>query len=501
MRQRGDSEFCKLLCRIRTADHTDDDIATLKSREVTSDMPNYPHHALHVCRLNVDVDDRNSHMLNALAPKSQQYSIKACDSIAGQTDNVDLSNLSDKRSETGGLHSVLKVAIGARVMLTTNVDVSDGLVNGARGEVVHVVTSNDHKVTHILVKFDNPDVGAKAKHSSQFRDQYSDTVPLKKHEAVFLAKGRCGSEVTRLQFPLTLAWAITIHKVQGLTLDEIVVDMKGSRFNPGQAYVALSRVKKLEGLHIVNFNEKAIKASQDVKGEMERLNKNLLSPLPMFTCPDNHISIALLNVRSLVAKLPDIECDHSLTSASILCFTETWLTPQLSSPNILGNHQPIRSDRTSGDNKGGVLISIPANVQTSNETEFSFSGILIEALSTTLLLPNGSSIQLTVVYRSPSVSIDNLLHVMSGLLSHLESYNMPSIVLGDFNEDLLAKPDSRLLTLMSQYKYSQLVHTPTTDKGTLIDHVYCNIPPQFIKIQVTDTYYSDHDTVFCSIPL
>ena len=102
-------------------------------------------------------------MLNALAPKSQQYSIKACNSMAGQTDHIDLSNLSDKRSEIGGLHSVLKVAIGAKVMLTTNVDVSDGLVNGARGEVVHVVTSNDNKVMRILVKFDNPDVGAKAK--------------------------------------------------------------------------------------------------------------------------------------------------------------------------------------------------------------------------------------------------------------------------------------------------------------------------------------------------
>lgn len=41
-------------------------------------------------------------------------------------------------------------------MLTTNVDVSDGLVNGARGEVVHVVTSDDNKVTHVLVNFNNP---------------------------------------------------------------------------------------------------------------------------------------------------------------------------------------------------------------------------------------------------------------------------------------------------------------------------------------------------------
>jgi len=85
--------------------------------------------------------------------------------------------------------------------------------------------------------------------------------------------------------------------------------------------------------------------SQDVKDEVKRLKKNLLSPLPMFACPDNYISIALLNVRSAVAKLPesDIERDHSLTSASILCFTETWLTPQLSSPVSLGYHQVLRS--------------------------------------------------------------------------------------------------------------------------------------------------------------
>ena len=113
----------------------------------------------------------------------------------------------------------------------------------------------------------------------------------------------------------------------------------------------------------------------------------------MFACPDNYIRIALLNVRSIVTKLPesDIEHDHSLTSASILSFTETWLTPQLSSPVILGHHQVIRSDHMSGDNKGGVLISIPANIQASNETEFSRSGVIIEALSTTLLLPNGCS--------------------------------------------------------------------------------------------------------------
>ena len=94
--------------------------------------------------------------------------------------------------------------------------------------------------------------------------------------------------------------------MQGLTLDEIVVDMKGGRFSPGQAYVAFSRVKTL------HFNNKAIKKSIDV---MLRLNSNLLQPLPEVLSDP---TIALLNVRSIVAKLPDIHADKNLRSASTL---------------------------------------------------------------------------------------------------------------------------------------------------------------------------------------
>ena len=363
--------------------------------------------------------------------------------------------------------------------------------------MVHVVTNDLHKVTHILVTFDNPEVGAKAKQSSPFHQRFPNSVPVKKHETLFKAKGKRGSEITRLQFPLTLAWATTIHKVQGLTLDEIVVDMKGS---PGQVYVALSRVKKLEGLHIMNFNAKAIKASQDVENEMERLKKNLLNPLPTYTTPKDCITIALLSVRSLIPKLPDIECDKSLSCASILCFTETWLTPQRDTPIICGNYRSIRSDRASGDNKGGVLISLSDNIETSDE-KITLGNVAIEALLTVLTLPTGQSIHLTLVYRSPSVSVDNLLDAMYCILSHSQTFDMPSIVLGDFNEDIVTKPNSKLAALMYQCGYFQAVQTPTTDKGTLIDNVYCNRPLQHIDVHITDAYYSDHDIVLCSIPL
>ena len=72
MRLRSDSAFCEVLCRVGTADCTNDDLSVLKSREIVQDSPNYPIHALHAYRLNVDVDTHNNFMLNALAPEIEQ---------------------------------------------------------------------------------------------------------------------------------------------------------------------------------------------------------------------------------------------------------------------------------------------------------------------------------------------------------------------------------------------------------------------------------------------
>ena len=133
MRQRGDTAFAELLCRVRTATCTDEDYAVHESRVVSPDSPDYPSEALHVYRLNADVDERKEHMLSMLDSATGRHEVKASDAVTGQTKRIDLASLSGKRKETGGLHGILKIACGARVMLTTNVDVLDGLANGARG--------------------------------------------------------------------------------------------------------------------------------------------------------------------------------------------------------------------------------------------------------------------------------------------------------------------------------------------------------------------------------
>ena len=292
--------------------------------------------------------------------------------------------------------------------------------------------------------------------------------------------------------------------MQGLTLDEIVVDMRGGRFSPGQAYVAFSRVKTLQGLHILNFDRRVIKKSIDVENEMVRLSGNLLQPVPQVSHnSSSHLTIALLNVQSILAKLPDITADNHLRSASVLCFSETWLNASQPSPVLLDDQIDVRCDRITCENRGGVLISVPSRRNPSNTQRFATNGI--EAVSTTMELPNASCIQIAVVYRSPNVPKTMLITFLSRLLTHVSLCNAPCVVLGDFNEDILHHQNSTILTLMSSFSFKQLVQSPTTPQGTLIDHVYYRDqfynPSSTTIVQVKDTYYSDHDTVYCSIPI
>ena len=90
----------------------------------------------------------------------------------------------------------------------------------------------------------------------------------------------------RKQFPLILAFAVTIHKCQGLSLDCAIIDLSSDVFATGMAYVVLSRVRTLEGLHLVAFDPKSIKVSLECIEEVNRLRKTLTRDLPSLRVPD-----------------------------------------------------------------------------------------------------------------------------------------------------------------------------------------------------------------------
>ena len=134
----------------------------------------------------------------------------------------------------------------------------------------------------ILVSFDSKYAGQEAMHTSVHKSPNQNAVPIYQTQATFPIQKKTSYQATRSQFPLTLAWAVTIHKCQGLTLPEIVIDMTPAKgkFQPGEAYVAFSRVKTIEKLHIMNYTQNQIHMSEQVEEEMKRLRENILPQMP-----------------------------------------------------------------------------------------------------------------------------------------------------------------------------------------------------------------------------
>lgn len=86
--------------------------------------------------------------------------------------------------------------------------------------------------------------------------------------------------VKRIQIPLRLAYALTIHKAQGASLDSVLIDVGPSTFECGQAYVALSRVRSLESLFIFEIAKKAFRAHPTVKAFYAQISDKIEAPRP-----------------------------------------------------------------------------------------------------------------------------------------------------------------------------------------------------------------------------
>ena len=330
MRQKDDQPFIELLNRLRVAQHTEADICTIQSRAVdVNDKNNYPLNELHVWAENKPVMDYNNQRLqDILMPL---YVLQAVDQYPKNVSRHEIKRLLSKgRSYTGGLDLEICIKEGARVMLTNNVDISDRLINGQLGIVARILVNEvTQKPTIVYIKFDDEDVGNLVidKSGDIFAIE-NKVVPIKPILAqIKLNPGKRSSpEIQRLQFPLALAWACTVHKVQGLTLNKIVISFelfKQRSFNYGQIYVALSRATSLQGLYVLGkLEHKHIKADPRVIEEYERLrNTSLLEDNSNFQVQEDNaiIPIVLLNIRSLRKHSIDMKFDSKILTV-ICCF-------------------------------------------------------------------------------------------------------------------------------------------------------------------------------------
>ena len=237
-------------------------------------LSNYPHDALHIWAENQPVVEYNAARLNQIP--AQQYTLTAIDPYPPHVSKQDIDRvLARSRSETGGLDYHILIKEGCRVMLTTNIDIADRLINGQMGTVIKIgLNEKTQKPNIVYIKFDDSDAGKNAvtKHSNSFA-RHNNVVPIEPVlTKIKIRPGKPSSpEIQRTQFPLTLGYACTVHKVQGLTLKKVVISfdlLKQRSFNYGQLYVALRRSTSLQGLHILeNIEMKHVKANPKVHQE------------------------------------------------------------------------------------------------------------------------------------------------------------------------------------------------------------------------------------------
>ncbi|EXX56036.1 Rrm3p [Rhizophagus irregularis DAOM 197198w] len=103
-------------------------------------------------------------------------------------------------------------------------------------------------------------------------------IGIKKETATFMINGKPSS---RCQFPLQNAFALTVHKTQGLTLPEVSVSLDNQFFAAGQAYTALSRCSDLSKLHIASLHPSAFITDKSMIEEYKRLEQKAAVPLPL----------------------------------------------------------------------------------------------------------------------------------------------------------------------------------------------------------------------------
>ena len=191
----------------------------------------------------VEVDMVNERNLKALQSERRVFKAETIftpvEATAGLTkESLDVKRAVEKMDKEGPYMPELILAMDAQVMLLTNLDYDAGLVNGSRG----VITGFDPSGAPIV----------------QFRKGVPVTVPASSWESADI------EGLARKQIPLKLAYAITIHKAQGATLDCALIDIGTSTFECGQAYVALSRVKNLESLYVWDVEPSAFRAHPKV---------------------------------------------------------------------------------------------------------------------------------------------------------------------------------------------------------------------------------------------
>lgn len=225
--RQDDPLFLSMLTAIRRNEFAGGHLQHLEKRKIQRHLA--PAGVPKLFSHNIDVDRVNGEMLESLpgAPKVFSMSSQGADGFVATLKKGCLSP------------AELHLKVGAAVMFTKN-NPKGGFANGTLGTVEVFSRATGYPIIRL-------------------RDKTM--VKVEPVDWMVEENGKIRARIT--QFPLRLAWAITVHKSQGMSLDEAVMDLSDV-FEFGQGYVALSRVRRLSGLHLLGWNDRALQVHPEV---------------------------------------------------------------------------------------------------------------------------------------------------------------------------------------------------------------------------------------------
>jgi len=217
--RQSDPKFLRLLNHLRDEEIDEDDFELLQSRVQTGFRSNMGEGYIHLVTHNNKADNINRQALELLSDKSFKFQA----ALEG-----------DFPEHLYPIEFVMELKVGAQIMFIKND--SSGERKYFNGKIGTVCSLNDDE---IKVDFNDGSAPVLVEKYEWENKRYSLNEETNQIEENMIGKFS--------HYPLKLAWAITIHKSQGLTFDKAIVDVSGA-FAPGQIYVALSRLRTLEGL-------------------------------------------------------------------------------------------------------------------------------------------------------------------------------------------------------------------------------------------------------------
>lgn len=230
------SLFLKVMSDVRRGELDEEDVRALKSRCVGGGPPAM---ATHLCSYRSDAEEENERQLLKLDP-STAITYTAVGSVKAKNRFVPVDPADRAAAERALAGNALKVPReleirqGAQVMLRKNM-LDRGLCNGSQGTVVSAAKEE------VVVRFENGSLETIRPHV--FQQEFTSAV------------------LHYRQMPLMLAYALTIHKSQGMTLSKVYMDT--CQFAPGQFYVAISRARRLEDVYLNNWRPEAVMVDKD----------------------------------------------------------------------------------------------------------------------------------------------------------------------------------------------------------------------------------------------